>query len=157
MKLPFEGQCACGEIRYRATAQPGFSWICHCRDCQRASGSAYCSILYVPGDAMEVRGTARYYTVSAESGNQVSRGFCPTCGSPMFILADLVPDLQGVWATSLDEPAQFSPVVQVWCVSGQPWGTLHPDLNRIAKAPSAAEFSEIPAASASGPTSERSG
>ena len=153
MKLPFEGQCACGEIRYRATAQPGFSWICHCRDCQRASGSANCSILYVPRDAMEIQGTARYYTVSAESGNQVSRGFCATCGSPMFILADLVPDLHGVWASSLDEPAQFNPVVQVWCASGQPWGTLHPRLNRIAKAPSAEEFAEILAASATGATS----
>ena len=153
MKLPFEGQCACGEIRYRATAQPGFSWICHCRDCQRASGSANCSILYVPRDAMEIQGAARYYTVSAESGNQVSRGFCATCGSPMFILADLVPDLQGVWASSLDEPAQFNPVVQVWCASGQPWGTLHPELNRIAKAPSPEEFAEILAASATGATS----
>ena len=153
MKLPFEGQCACGEIRYRATAQPGFSWICHCRDCQRASGSANCSILYVPRDAMEIQGTARYYTVSAESGNQVSRGFCATCGSPMFILADLVPDLHGVWASSLNEPAQFNPVVQVWCASGQPWGTLHPELNRIAKAPSAEEFAEILAASATGATS----
>ena len=157
MKLPFEGQCACGEIRYRATAQPGFSWICHCRDCQRASGSANCSILYVPRGAMEIQGTARYYTVSAESGNQVSRGFCATCGSPMFILADLVPDLHGVWASSLDEPAQFNPVVQVWCASGQPWGTLHPALNRIAKAPSPEEFVEILAASASSQTSAQSG
>lgn len=153
MKLPFEGQCACGEIRYRATAQPGFSWICHCRDCQRASGSANCSILYVPRDAMEIQGTARYYTVSAESGNQVSRGFCATCGSPMFILADLVPDLHGVWASSLDEPAQFNPVVQVWCASGQPWGTLHPELNRIAKAPNPEEFAEILVASATRATS----
>jgi hypothetical protein len=99
---------------------------------------------------MEIQGTARYYTVSAESGNQVSRGFCATCGSPMFILADLVPDLQGVWASSLDEPAQFNPVVQVWCASGQPWGTLHPDLNRSAKAPSPEEVAEILAARASG-------
>jgi len=157
MKLPFEGQCACGEIRYRATAQPGFSWICHCRDCQRASGSANCSIMYVPRDAMEIQGTARYYTVSAESGNRVSRGFCATCGSPMFILADLVPDLHGVWASSLDEPAQFNPVVQVWCASGQPWGTLHPALNRIAKAPNPEEFAEILAASASSQTSAHSG
>jgi hypothetical protein len=153
MKLPFEGQCACGEIRYRATAQPGFSWICHCRDCQRASGSANCSILYVPRDSMEIQGNARYYMVSAESGNQVSRGFCATCGSPMFILAELVPELHGVWASSLNEPAQFSPVVQVWCASGQPWGTLHPALKRIAKAPSPEEFAEILAASTKGATS----
>lgn len=148
MKVPFSGQCACGEIRYRVTARPGFSWICHCRDCQRASGSANCSILYAPRSAVSVEGLPRYHTVRAESGNAVSRGFCANCGSPMFIVADLVPELFGVWASSLDEPAGFSPVVQVWCASAQSWGTLHPTLPRIAKAPNPEEFEKILADSA---------
>jgi hypothetical protein len=143
VKLPFAGQCACGEIRYSATARPSFSWICHCRDCQRASGSANCSILYVPREAVTVQGRPRYYTVPAESGNQVSRGFCATCGSPMFIVADLVPDLLGVWASSLDEPGEFKPVVQVWCGSANAWGSLHPALPRIDKAPTLEEFENI--------------
>lgn len=143
MTLPFTGRCACGGVQYRATARPTFSWLCHCRDCQRASGSAYCAIAYLPRDALAVQGEVRYHTVLAESGNRVSRGFCVDCGSPMFILADLVPDLQGVWAASLDEPAAFPPVVQVWCDSAQAWDTLHPTLPRIAKAPSPAEFERI--------------
>lgn len=143
MNLPYAGRCACGDIRYRGTANPVFSWICHCRDCQRASGSAYCSIAYVPRESLVVEGDAVYYTVLAESGNKVSRGFCGRCGSPMFIQADLVPDLQGVWAASLDDPAQFDPVVQVWCGSAQAWGTLHAALPRIAKAPNEQEFERI--------------
>lgn len=143
MKLPYAGRCACGDIRYRGTAAPAFSWLCHCRDCQRASGSAYCSILYVPAAALAVEGSPGYYTVRAESGNAVSRGFCQRCGSPMFILADLVPHLQGVWAASLDQPDQFEPVVQVWCGSARRWDTLHPLLPRIAKAPTPGEFEAI--------------
>ncbi len=146
MEVQFEGQCACGEIRYRSAAKPTFSWICHCRDCQRASGTAYCAILYLPRKALTVERTARYYTVTAESGNAVSRGFCPSCGSPMFILADLVPEEQGVWASSLDLPEIFAPSVQVWCNSARTWGALHPTLPRIGKAPSAEEFAGILAA-----------
>ena len=143
MNTPFEGHCACGAVRYQCTANPAFSWLCHCRDCQRASGSAYCSILYVPRSAMTIQGDARYHTVRAESGNEVSRGFCASCGAPLFILADLVPDLQGVWAASLDDPSQFKPSVQVWCSSAQSWDTLHPTLPGIAKAPTAEEFEKI--------------
>ena len=143
MNLPFTGRCACGAVHYRATARPTFSWLCHCRDCQRASGSAYCAIGYLPRDALTVQGEVRYHTVLAESGNRVSRGFCASCGSPMFILADLVPDLQGVWAASLDVPDQFDPVVQVWCGSARTWGPLHPTLPKIGKAPNADEFEEI--------------
>ncbi len=148
MTLPFTGRCACGEVHYRASARPAFSWLCHCRDCQRASGSAYCAISYLSRDALVVQGGVRYHTVLADSGGRVSRGFCANCGSPMFILADLVPDLHGVWAASLDEPAGFEPVVQVWCGSAQAWDTLRPVLPRIAQAPSAAEFERILAAAA---------
>ena len=143
MNTLFEGHCACGAVRYQCTANPAFSWLCHCRDCQRASGSAYCSILYVSRSALTIQGDATYHTVRAESGNAVSRGFCALCGAPLFILADLVPDLQGVWAASLDDPSQFKPSVQVWCGSAQSWGTLHPTLPRIAKAPTAEEFEKI--------------
>lgn len=147
MELPFEGRCACGAVHYRVTAAPTFSWLCHCRDCQRASGSGYCAIMYIPQEAVSVSGEARYYTVKAESGNAVSRGFCPTCGSQMFIKAELVPDLHGVWAGSMDHPAEFPPVVQVWCDSAQPWGALHPTLPGLPKAPGEAEFARILAAS----------
>ena len=150
MELPFDGRCACGAICYHVTAAPTFSWICHCRDCQRASGSGYCAIMYIPREAVAVTGEARYYTVSAESGNAVSRGFCASCGSPMFILAELVPDLLGVWAGSLDRPAEFTPVVQVWAASAQPWDTLHPVLPHLPKAPDSADFERILEAAAHG-------
>jgi hypothetical protein len=99
--------------------------------------------MYIPRACLTVQGEASYYSVRAESGNEVQRGFCTRCGSPMFILADLVPDLQGVWAASLDAPAQFEPSVQVWCRSAQHWGALHPTLPRIAEAPTVEEFAMI--------------
>ena len=93
MSSPFSGGCACGAVRYECTAEPVFSWNCHCRDCQRASGSAFCPVSYVPKTALSSTGAVAYYEVQAESGRAVRRGFCPQCGAPVFILAELVPEL----------------------------------------------------------------
>ena len=143
MKLPLSGGCRCGSIRYKCSANPAFSWKCHCRDCQQASGSAYCPVMYVAKTAMEITGEAKYYDVNAESGNTVSRGFCATCGSNLFILAELVPDLHGIWASSLDDPNQFKPQVHVWTGSGPGWNQINDDLKTIAKAPSQEQFDAL--------------
>ena len=140
MDKPYTGACACGGITYACVAEPAFSWNCHCRDCQRASGSAFCAVLYVPRTALTINGDANWYEVRAESGRRVSRGFCAKCGSPMFILADLVPELQGLWAASLDEPARFKPQVDVWVSRGQPWDAMSTALPKIAEAPGEDEF-----------------
>lgn len=143
MQVPFSGGCTCGAIRYECSAVPAFSWNCHCRDCQRASGSAFCPVLYVPRTALTITGTSKYHDVRAESGNTVSRGFCPACGAPVSILAELVPDLQGIWASSLDDPSQFQPAVQVWTRSAQPWNYLHPTLPRVEKAPTDKQMQKL--------------
>ena len=143
MSRPFSGGCACGAIRYECTADPVFSWNCHCRDCQRASGSAFCPVSYVPKATLSSTGAVTYHEVKAESGRAVRRGFCPQCGSPIFILAELVPDLIGVWAASRDEPDQFQPAVNVWTASGQPWDEMHAALPACPKAPTDAEMQQI--------------
>lgn len=143
MTVSFSGGCACGAIRYECTAEPAFSWNCHCQDCQHASGSAFCPVMYVPKAALTITGKSKYYEVKAESGNLVSRGFCPECGSPVFILAELVPNLQGLWAASLDDPSRFRPQVHVWTGSAQSWDHLTPTLQKIEKAPTEEQFQAL--------------
>ncbi len=143
MKLPVTGGCRCGSIRYQCSAEPAFSWKCHCRDCQQASGGAYCPVMYVPKSAMTITGTAEYHDVEAESGNKVSRGFCAKCGSNLFVLADLVPDLHGIWASSLDDPDNFRPQVHVWTGSASSWNEIGDGLPRIEKAPNEEQFNAL--------------
>jgi len=45
MFTPFSGGCACGAIRYECAAEPLYMVNCECRDCQRATGSAYCAVV----------------------------------------------------------------------------------------------------------------
>ena len=39
--MTYEGGCSCGKVRYRLTAEPMFVHCCHCRQCQRITGSAF--------------------------------------------------------------------------------------------------------------------
>lgn len=144
MKLPLTGGCSCGAIRYECTAKPAFSWNCHCRDCQRASGGGYCPVMYVPRAALRITGPAAvYYDVIAESGRLVQRGVCPSCGSNLFILAELVPELQGLWAGSLDDPTQFKPQINVWTRSTPWWSMFDPAMKKLDVAPNEAQFKEL--------------
>jgi hypothetical protein len=143
MSAHYSGGCTCRAIRYECSAQPAFSWNCHCRDCQRASGSAFCAVLYVPRAALKVTGDSKYHHVIAESGRKVSRGFCRECGAPVFIQAELVPELQGLWAASLDDPSLFQPQVHVWTDRAQHWDCMTTALMKIPEAPNAEQFQTL--------------
>ena len=77
MQVPFAGGCACGAVRYECSAEPLLGFNCHCRDCQRASGSAYASGMLVPEHAFRfTNGLPKYHPGVADSGRNVARGFC---------------------------------------------------------------------------------
>jgi len=81
----YTGRCACGQVQYEVTGEPIRMVNCHCRDCQRASGSAYAPLLAFEQNSMKLTGQLRYYGVTSERGTRLDRGFCPTCGSPMTV------------------------------------------------------------------------
>jgi hypothetical protein len=80
------------------------SWKCHCRDCQRACGSAFYAALYVSQAALKISDEIKYYDVKGESGITVSRGFCPQYGSPVLAKAGRWPEFIALCAASLDDP-----------------------------------------------------
>ena len=100
MPTSLTGGCACGAIRYACMADPLLALNCHCRDCQRASGTAFAAILRVPAAAFTVtQGEPKFFTVTGDSGNPVSRGFCSECGSPLFSRLSACPMLSAyAWA-----------------------------------------------------------
>ncbi len=68
MPTNFSGGCACGAIRYECNAESITMFNCHCRDCQRASGSAFSAVVYVPAKAVKItKGSPRYYQTSSQS------------------------------------------------------------------------------------------
>jgi hypothetical protein len=136
ISTPFSGGCACGAIRYQSTAEPVLMLHCHCRDCQRSSGSPFASFVVVPAEAFKlVQGTPSFYATSSEAGGKTRRGFCPECGSPVYGKPDAVPHIVAIRAGSLDDPSWFGPQMDVWTSDAHPWNQLDPALAKFEKYP----------------------
>ena len=131
------GGCACGAIRYDVSAEPTFMLNCHCRDCQRASGSGFAAIVVVPKSAVTIEGQPRFHAVVGESGAKVERGFCPTCGSPLVIRLERIPDILGLQAASLENPALHRPAVDCFIESAQPWDLMGSETKKFPRGPNA--------------------
>jgi hypothetical protein len=134
VSLPLLGGCACGAIRYECTAPPLRMVNCHCRDCQRASGSGYSATLIMAASSVRmVAGNCKEHRTLAESGNVAMRAFCGECGSPLFAASSARPDMLGVKAASLDDASWFAPEANVWVESAQPWDCMDPDIPTFAR------------------------
>lgn len=116
-----EGGCLCGAVRYRIEGAPAAALVCHCRHCQKQSGSAFSTILGVAEDALAITGTPASYADRGASGKAVERQFCGSCGSPLFSLVEVSPGMVWIKAGTLDDPADFTPAAHIWTQSKQCW------------------------------------
>jgi hypothetical protein len=136
MAIPFTGGCLCGAIRYECTAEPLLTPNCHCRDCQRISGSPFVTTAFVPKPAFRLtKGEPRYHTLRADSGSEVSRGFCAECGSALIATTSGYPDIVDVKILSFDDPSWCRPSIDMYTSSAQPWDYMDPALPKAAKMP----------------------
>jgi hypothetical protein len=103
------GACLCGAARYTTTAEPVLSAVCHCRDCQRFTGSAFGALVAVPKEALTIVGTMKTFTRLGGSGMPVLRHFCPECGSS---IAEETASAVVLNVGTLDEPKSIAPTLE---------------------------------------------
>ncbi len=135
MAAKFTGGCICGAVRYECSADALFMGNCHCRDCQQAGGGANDACIGLPAVALKISGNIKYHDVKADSGNTLSRGFCPECGARLFSTTSGIPDLAMITAGSLDDPGQYKPTMDIFTASAQPWDYMNPALPKFPKMP----------------------
>ncbi len=104
-----EGGCLCGEVRFAASADPMRVTVCHCRFCQRTTGTAYLVEPVFAKAAFQVTSGApkTYDVVSAGSGKRVTVHFCGTCGARAMLTFERFPEAVGAFAGSFDDPARL--------------------------------------------------
>ena len=103
MVQAFTGGCLCSAVRYSCTDEPAMAGHCHCEDCRRSSGSGHSSHLLVTEASVTLTGRTQSYARPADSGNLVSRHFCPTCGAALFSRNAAMPGMIFLRASSLDD------------------------------------------------------
>jgi hypothetical protein len=71
-----EGGCLCGAVRYQADGEPLFAVHCHCRDCQRASGTGHVPVLGMRRESFSYTGNTSSYATMGMSKGKAVRHFC---------------------------------------------------------------------------------
>lgn len=115
------GGCLCGAVRYVATGEPEYAGLCHCRDCQRATGTGHACYVGFRRERVRIDGATRAFAVTADSGRRSLRHFCPTCGTHVFGVRDPDDGTYTVYAGTLDDPERFSPRTAIFVRSRRHW------------------------------------
>jgi hypothetical protein len=125
MSEKFEGGCACGSVRYALKTRPMFVHCCHCRDCQRQTGSAFViNALIETNRIEELAGTPVPVAVPTDSGRPHDIYRCPECQTALWSDYGGRPGLRFVRVGTLDDPAAIRPDVHIYTRSKLPWVAL---------------------------------
>jgi hypothetical protein len=120
------GGCLCGAVRYEATVSESENWYCHCRMCQKATGSAVSTSAIIKKSQLRMlKGTAKYY----QSSTDIERGFCDNCGSPMFF-RPIKEDWISILSGTLDDPEVAPPEGHYGIESRISWLKIVDDLKQ---------------------------
>jgi len=116
VSAPYEGGYQCGAVRWRASAEPENVRLCHCRNCQRATGGAFFARILFPADSLERSGE----TTAWASSQRLVRKSCAACGTPVFADPNDAPFI-AVALTTLDDPTRLSPGSHIWVSRKLAW------------------------------------
>jgi hypothetical protein len=119
------GRCACSAVRYRLGSAPMFVHCCHCRDCQRQTGSAFVINALIETDRIAVlSGDPQPVAVPTDSGRPHTIYRCPACQIALWSDYGGRPALRFVRVGTLDDPAALPPDVHIFTRSKLPWVQL---------------------------------
>lgn len=120
------GHCLCGAVSFSITAEPLAAGQCHCKDCQRASGTGHMSLAFFNTDDVKIDGETASYGVEADSGNTNTRHFCPKCGGRLFGKNSARPGMIAVAVGSIDDNDWFK-TDRVVYIKDRPQWDVTPD------------------------------
>jgi hypothetical protein len=122
----FEGGCTCRHVRYRMTSRPMFVHCCHCRWCQRETGSAFALNAMIEADRVELlSGEVELVDTPSASGKGQRIWRCPNCRVAVWSnYAGAGDSVRFMRVGTLDEPDRLPPDIHIFTMSKQPWVAL---------------------------------
>ena len=122
---PCEGGCTCGHVRYQASSDPLIVHCCHCRGCQKSSGSAFAlNALFEANRIKLISGEVEEITVPTPSGVGQIIARCNKCKVAVwsnYNMYGLKKHIRFIRVGTLDNPDQFPPDIHIFTASRQPW------------------------------------
>jgi len=121
-----EGRCTCGELRYRMTSRPLFVHCCHCRWCQRETGTAFALNAMIEADRVVLQaGQPEVVDTPSASGRGQRIARCPRCKVAVWSnYAGAGDKVRFVRVGTLEQPDRLPPDIHIFTTSKQPWVVL---------------------------------
>lgn len=119
--------CSCGQLTVTANGEPVRISMCHCLDCQRRTGSVFGAQARFQRSEVEIEGRSKSWARTADSGNEITFDFCPTCGTTVFYRLDQEPDLIAIPVGAFADPTFPAPSVSVYESRRHFWVTTPAD------------------------------
>ena len=126
-EFPVEGGCQCGAVRFRIKAAPLGIYACHCKDCQRFSGTTHTLSMVTKAEDVELlSGELVGFDKAADSGRIVRMLGCRQCGTKVWNEPLASPTLLILKQGTLDDMSWAVPVGNIWTDSRAPWVIIDP-------------------------------
>jgi hypothetical protein len=131
----FEGGCDCRRVRYRMTSAPMFVHCCHCRWCQRETGSAFVLNALIESSRVQLlSGKPELVHTPSNSGKGQKIARCPECRIALWSHYAGAGDIASfVRVGTLDDPDRFPPDIHIFTSTKQPWVILPPGAKAFAE------------------------
>lgn len=114
-------ECQCGELAAEVAAAAEQVVACHCRACQRRSGSPFGVIAYFDAADVLLHGNPRTFTRTGTSGKPFTASFCASCGTTIWVRSGGKPDAIGIPVGTFADAAFPAPVRSVWEETQHHW------------------------------------
>jgi len=122
------GGCQCSAVRFSSIGDAVALYICHCRECQKQSASAFGMSLQVPRNGLKLlSGQPRLWARTADSGNRLNCWFCGDCGSRLWHESPARAATATIKARCLDKPVDVSHAIHIWTASKLPGTVISTD------------------------------
>jgi hypothetical protein len=130
-----EGGCTCRQVRYRLSGQPLIVHACHCRWCQRETGTAFAlNALYEADRVTTLAAEPEIVLTPSQSGKGQPIARCPSCRVAVWSnYAGAGPAVRFVRVGTLDEPDRLPPDIHIYTASKQPWVVLPPGARAVSE------------------------
>lgn len=126
------GGCQCGAVRYQLLDDPLEIYVCHCRECQRQSASAFgISVIVAAAGLRLTQGEPRFWSRPTDSGNTLDCAFCPDCGTRLWHQRRGDDGGLSVKGGSLDKPPDLHGVPHIWTARALAGGSIPGDSPRF--------------------------
>ena len=127
-----KASCCCGKLRATCVGpDPERRSLCHCKNCQLRTGSAFSIQTRFPREQVTIEGKssawkfpidgAKPVTYRSCDSEGVTYHFCPECGSTVYYLLDVAPDMTGIRVGAFTDPTFPPPMISGFEEYRFPW------------------------------------